>query len=74
MLFYRVNKRAENERFIHVKRNGHIELVDLYPSELLTENELSHYRISDNKKILMFDKVEISKKKTHWFFGARFED
>ena len=61
MLFYR----AKKEVYDYFTGNTTIE------NELLTQKERdTKFRyLSDN----VFEKVEISKKKTFWSFGARFE-
>jgi len=63
MRFYRVKPECDGKG--HSKGN-----VGVVAGELYTEKEINRYRV--NKA--WCDPVEISKKKTHWFFGARFAD
>ena len=73
MKFYRV--RPEQDQFPRFKRSKKYVFVPngMYiRNELFTEKELSKdYFLSTRSKI--FEEVEISKMKTFWCFGARFE-
>ena len=74
MIFYKVKPAFDNWRY---SKNFDI----LIGNELYTEKELEKLKqkyfhcystVYNFDKI--FDKVEIKKNKTHWFFGARFEN
>lgn len=87
MKFYRVRPEYDQyPRHKFSKRNGryvngkfYIGITDdgaYIANELFTEKELkkefkTHYFFADRKKI--FEEVEISKMKTFWSFGVRFE-
>ena len=61
MRFYRVRKEA----------------YDYFTGHTAIENELVTQKEKDTKfrhlSDSVFEEVEVSKKKTYWFFGARFE-
>lgn len=72
MTYYRVKPQYDNkQRFVYV---GHSNLK-IRPDGILVANEL--YTPSERERLAMkadfFDKVEISKKKVFWLFGARFD-
>lgn len=75
MKYYRVKKEFDN--YPMFKNTATIQAYDgIYiGNELFTEKELEKHM--KNHKLparvtTMFDVVEISKKRTYWFFGARF--
>jgi hypothetical protein len=72
MLYYRVKPDMDNRplyKFVgnttKVKRDG-----ILIANELYTPAERKQIANADK----FFEKVEISQRKTYWFFGARFSD
>lgn len=67
MLYYRVKKAYDQKHKNPKVRDGNILVADeLYtPSEV---RKLVHLNIDQ-----VFDKVEVPKTRTYWFFGARFE-
>jgi len=60
-------------KFYRVRREAH----DYFTGHTAIENELVTQKERDTKfrylKDSVFEEVEISKKKTFWSFGARFE-
>lgn len=62
MTYYKTPELLDQKRF----GNGYFYIA----GELFTEKQAN--RIGANISIL--DKVEISQRKTYWFFGARFEN
>lgn len=67
MTYFRVRKEFDQKRKYPSKpRNCDI----LIANELYTERERKQLNITDEA----FEKVEIPKSQTHWFFGARFEN
>lgn len=64
MKYYKVKQESDN-----VTHNKGF----LVANELYTEKELDKLNLSGKFIELNFDKVEISKFKTYWLFGARFE-
>ena len=69
MTYYKANEWQEN--LYTVKQN----YIDIVKNELYTIKEFE--RLCKNTKYIkknLFDTVIISNKKTHFFFGARFED
>lgn len=69
MIYYQVKKEYDNvtryyERPDHKLKNGGI----LVANELYTERERTKIMNAD----YMFNKIEISKNRTYYFFGARF--
>lgn len=74
MTYYRVKEEHDNRaRFKYYEKNGFSHYVK--EDGILIGNEL--YTPKEREKIAnkdrYFEKVEISKNKTYWFFGARFE-
>lgn len=70
MKFYRVISSADGTPRVLKNKNDRFYINgELVRNELYTEKEKS--KICNNKKC--FEVVDISKKKTYWFFGARFE-
>lgn len=75
MKYYKVKKSADQLQKVMIK-NGHYYIDSFFiADELYTENEYKkmtekYINVTGNENI--FDIVEISKKKTYWFFGARF--
>ena len=70
MTYYRVKPEFDN--FIYDKNFNFF-----IGKELYTAKELIIIRKAYNRKPIfdsIFEAVEISKNKIHWFFGARFED
>ena len=69
MKYYKAKEWQEN--LYTVKQN----YIDIVKNELYTIKEFE--RLCNNTKYIkknLFDTVIISNKKTHFFFGARFED
>ena len=60
MTYYKVKPQFDNYR----RHDGSIWVAN----ELYTATELARFKASPH----MFDRVEVSKRKTYWFFGARF--
>ena len=74
MIYYKVKAEHDNKaRFKYYEKNGFSYYVKedgiLIGNELYTPKERE--KIANNDRY--FEKVEISKNKTYWFFGARFE-
>lgn len=72
MIYYKVKKEFDNKR-IHpfVKNNQFLIANELYTEKEL--NKLFYNGLRFYKDYLtFFDKIEISKNKTYFFFGARF--
>ena len=71
MVYYKVKPQYDNiPRYVYV---GHSNLKIrrdsiLIAHELYTPRERERVAMKDE----FFDRVEISRKKTYWFFGARF--
>ena len=66
MTYYRVRKEFDQHRKYPSKpRNCDILIAD----ELYTENERKQLKITDEA----FERIEIPKSQTYWFFGARFQ-
>lgn len=61
MRYYRVHKDGQ------MYSNG--KYHTLVKDELYTENEVNKYGLNIHR----LQPIEVSKKKTYWFFGARFE-
>ena len=77
MLYYRVRPEYDQKSRFKFGKNNCLIYDGIYiGNELFTENEMvKEYKthlvgIASNK---MFDKIEISKSKVVWIFGARFE-
>lgn len=70
MTYYRVKPQHDNFRLIRDhKYHGILIANELYTGkELVKKNILLCYRVEPD----FFEKVEISRKKIYWFFGARF--
>lgn len=71
MQYYKVKPQYDNkQRFVYV---GHSNLK-IRPNGILIAHEL--YTPKERERIAMkeefFERVEISRKKVYWFFGARF--
>ena len=67
MTYYRVLQSADHHL---VKQNNHGGQFRLVANELFTSLEVN----KNNIPLWSIEKVEVSQKKTHFFFGARFED
>jgi hypothetical protein len=70
MLYYRVKPDADQRPLYKYTSNGQKVKRDgiLIANELYTPSERAKIANADK----FFDKVEISRKKIYWFFGARF--
>jgi hypothetical protein len=73
MIYYRVKPEYDNrQRWVYV---GHSN-VKIKPDGILIAHELytprERERIANHEKY--FEKVEISRRKIYWFFGARFSN
>lgn len=73
MLYYRVKPQYDNTKcFVYI---GHSNLK-IKQEGILVGNEL--YTPKERERLAMkdeyFEKVNISRKKIYWFFGARFAD
>lgn len=70
MTYYRVKPQYDNFRLIRDhKYHGILIANELYTGkELVKKKILFCYRVEPD----FFEKVEISRKKIYWFFGARF--
>lgn len=73
MLYYRVKPDMDNQKkYVYVGSSN----LKIKPDGILIANELytprERERIANTDKF--FEKVEISRNKTFWFFGARFAD
>ena len=73
MIYYRVKSQYDNIRcFVYV---GHSKLK-IRPDGILIAREL--YTPRERERLAMreefFERVEVSRKKTYWFFGARFSN
>lgn len=65
MVYYKVKPEADN------KRKPTKKSYEIYISnELYTETEVK----KQNLNLAYLDKIEVSKKNIHWFFGARFQN
>lgn len=62
MLYYRIKKEFDQKK----RKDGQIYIAN----ELYTENEKSRFNIPEK----YIESVNISRKKTHFAFGARFSD
>lgn len=69
MIFYKVKPEADQVRYNNPLNGWH-----LIANELFTEKEMSKMNFSSTQISSYFDKTEISKFNTHWFFGARFKN
>jgi hypothetical protein len=67
MVYYRVKPEYDNVPY----NDKHDFLI---ANELWTEKELTRNRVLFGRKITFdcFERVEISRRKIYWFFGARF--
>ncbi len=63
MTYYRVRKEFDQKR----KNSRNCDI--LVANELYTENERRQLGFTDEA----FEKIEIPKNQTYWFFGARFQ-
>lgn len=63
MLYYRVNKENSNKQFGTKKRK-----MFYVANELFTESECKKLNVDKT----LCTPIIVSKKNTHWFFGARF--
>lgn len=73
MTYYRVPQENNNKRIFGYDKNGNIEYKGcLVANELYTQKEVEKMRLACPTCIL-FDQIEISRKRTYFFFGARFE-
>ena len=69
-------------KFYRVKTAGkafrHSDYMETIAGELFTEKEVENYSKPDKYgyklKLEWLEPVEVSRNKTHWFFGARFAD
>lgn len=70
MTYYRVKKQYDN--IMRKRWTGKRFVFDGYyiQNELYTPSEMKKLKLANPESI--FDKVEIKKTKTYWFFGARF--
>jgi hypothetical protein len=73
MLYYRVKPDMDNrKKYVYIRGSNQ----KIKPDGILVANEL--YTPGERKQIAnadkFFEKVEISQRKTYWFFGARFSD
>lgn len=67
MKYYRVKPQFDNK----MKLNKRDEYAGIYiANELYTEKEAAR----QNLNMTFMELVEVSKNKTYWFFGARFEN
>lgn len=74
MIYYKVKAEYDNKPLLRYKeKNGFSYWINdggiLIGNELFTPKEREKLAVKD----CCFEKVEISKNKTYWFFGARFE-
>lgn len=71
MVYYRVKSENDNKRRYKFHRGGGLEIDGIYvANELYTAKEIEKYLGG----VTMCEKVNISKNKTYFFFGARFSD
>lgn len=74
MKYYRVLNWCDGNQYYKwdTRKAGYVKPTGLYmiTGELLTERERNKFCNHDKH----FEVVEIPKNKTHWFFGARFEN
>lgn len=80
MKYYKVRPEYDGRRVYRRNKNGYYEVVfELVQNELFTPAEMARYildrRVDGTRNNMeAFEAVEISRRKIHWFFGARFED
>lgn len=67
MTYYRVKRKYDGARILNRRKEVERELVW---NELYTDTERKRLHIP----VCCFDKIELSKRKTHCFFGLRFAD
>ena len=72
MMYYRVKGDCDNyPKFVYVGKSNKVKQSGLLVGEeLYTPAERAKIANADK----FFEKVEVSQRKTYWFFGARFED
>lgn len=75
MIYYKVKPEHDSKtKYIYFEKGGFS--YQIKPDGILVGNEL--YTPKEREKIAntdkYFEKVEVSKRKTYWFFGARFEN
>ena len=66
MKYFRVPQELDGKQVYSPKSRSYISLVG---EELYTQKECERYGFNTKK----LQEIEISRKKTYWFFGARFE-
>ena len=69
MKYFKVKKHADQIRIERPRKSWF-----LVVGELITEREATKEGFSMEFLKNHFEKVQISKTKTHWFFGCRFEN
>ena len=72
MTYYRVKAECDNRiKYVYVGKSNRVK-----QDGILVGNEL--YTPAERKRIanayVYFDKVDVSPRKTYWFFGARFAE
>lgn len=73
MTYYRVKPEYDNRANYRYVGNSNVKIKRdgiLIAHELYTPRERERIAVKDS----VFDKVEISRKKVYWFFGARFAE
>lgn len=73
MTYYRVKPEYDNRANYRYVGNSNLKIKRdgiLIAHELYTPRERERLAVKDSA----FDKVEISRKKVYWFFGARFAE
>ena len=68
MQFYKVKTEADQVRFNNPLNKWH-----LVANELLTIKQVEKMKFNTKQIKKYFNKVEINKFSTYWFFGCRFE-
>ena len=73
MTYYRVKPEKDQTRVCVDDGKAGYTLIGY---ELWTHREVERVlKITDNDRVArLFDAVEVSKKRTHWFFGCRYAD
>ena len=69
MEFFKVLEKYDNTRYYKKTKNGLKYAGFLVGNELLTIKEREKINLPD----FMFERVNVPKNKTYWFFGARLE-
>lgn len=71
MIYYKVKPEYDNKkRYAYNRKRGGLKIDGIWiANELYTGKELHNYCVNLNET---FDKVEISKRKIYFMFGARF--